>query len=148
MKRVVEARTLKAKIECPYRWSTGRAVGTFLTELRDSRRITGLRCDRCNKTIVPPQDYCIYCGDELDDWVELSDQGEVTAFTRVEMEFPNSPLDAPFAYAVIKLDGADTGLAHLVKNPDGLKVGSRVKAVWKELREGSIRDIDCFKLSD
>ncbi|MBN1289174.1 MAG: Zn-ribbon domain-containing OB-fold protein [Actinobacteria bacterium] len=146
MKRVVEARTLKAKIECPYRWSTGRAIGSFLTELRDGRRIVGLRCDRCGKTIVPPQDYCIYCADELDEWVEVSDQGEVTTFTEVKMDFPNSPLEPPFAYIVVKLDGADTGLAHLARNPEGIVVGSRVRAVWKELREGSIRDIDYFEL--
>ena len=64
------------------------------------------------------------------------------------MEFPNSPLDPPFDYVIVKLDGADTGLAHPVKYPEGMEVGSRVGAVWKELREGSIRDIDYFELSE
>jgi len=50
---------------------------------------------------------------------------------------------------LVKLDGADTAMAHIVRDRLGeLKVGSRVKAVWApdDERTGTIRDIACFQL--
>jgi uncharacterized OB-fold protein len=48
---------------------------------------------------------------------------------------------------VIKLDGADTGLTHIIgeADPSEVKIGMRVEAVLKENREGNILDIKYFK---
>jgi uncharacterized OB-fold protein len=59
------------------------------------------------------------------------------------------PAKAPFAFVLVKLDGADTAMAHVVTDRlERLRVGARVEAVWKpdEERVGSIRDIACFRL--
>ena len=59
------------------------------------------------------------------------------------------PVDSPFAFILVRLDGADTAMAHIVKDDlDRLKVGSRVEAVWAPdgERQGSIRDIACFRV--
>ena len=52
---------------------------------------------------------------------------------------------------LVKLDGADTSLAHIVVDGfDRVRVGSRVTAVWRadDDRVGSMRDIERFALAD
>jgi len=56
---------------------------------------------------------------------------------------PKHPLDEPFAWALIKLDGADTAMLHAVGATD-LTTGMRVKAKWRDERTGYITDIECF----
>ena len=49
----------------------------------------------------------------------------------------------------MKLDGADTAMAHVVKDDlDRLRVGSRVQAEWAsdEARKGSVLDIVAFRV--
>jgi uncharacterized OB-fold protein len=55
-------------------------------------------------------------------------------------------LDRPFGFALIRLDGADTALLHLVDAGDesAMATGMRVTASWRDEREGHIRDIECF----
>jgi uncharacterized OB-fold protein len=80
--------------------------------------------------------------------VEVSDKGTVISFTEVFYKEPvQPPIAAPFVYGIIQLDGADTGMVHFIGgvNPQDIKIGMRVQAVFKDKREGSILDIDYFK---
>ena len=56
------------------------------------------------------------------------------------------PLTRPFAFALIKLDGADTAMLHEVKvaGPEDMKTGMRVEVSWADERTGKIADIACF----
>ena len=59
------------------------------------------------------------------------------------------PFTTPFAFVLVRLDGADTALAHVVKDDVArLRVGTRVEAVWApdDQRQGTIRDIACFRI--
>jgi hypothetical protein len=53
----------------------------------------------------------------------------------------------PIVYGIIQLDGADTGFVHMLGevDPEQLRVGMRVQAVFKKEREGNILDIKYFK---
>ena len=57
------------------------------------------------------------------------------------------PLEPPYAYAIIRLDGADTDFVHLIKegDPQNLKIGMRVEAVFYEKPRKRILDIEYFK---
>ena len=57
------------------------------------------------------------------------------------------PFDRPFAWALIRLDGADTSMLHAVftDSPSGMHTGMRVRAVWRSEREGHIADIAGFE---
>ena len=82
----------------------------------------------------------------------VKNTGEVTAVAVVHEPVPRlHPSASAFAYVLVKLDGADTALAHIVKDHlERLRVGSRVQAVWApdDERKGSVLDIDCFRLID
>jgi uncharacterized OB-fold protein len=56
------------------------------------------------------------------------------------------PLPHPFAYALIRLDGADTKLLHVVDAgaESAMKTGMRVRARWAEQTAGAITDIQAF----
>ena len=139
--------TLKGQIAVPYSWWVGETGSRFLMAIRDEKKILGSRCSKCGQVFAPPRKNCGRCFVDIDDWVELSDEGTVTAFTKVHFEHALQPVEPPYAYAVIKLDGADVGLVHLVKdNLDKLRNGCRVKAVFREERTGHILDIDCFQV--
>jgi uncharacterized OB-fold protein len=53
----------------------------------------------------------------------------------------------PFAYGIILLDGASTGMVHFLGEVDSeeIKPGMRVEAVFKEERIGDILDIRYFR---
>jgi len=133
----------EGKIEIPYRWTTGPAIGRFLTELRDNKKIFGLRCAKCQRLYVPPPDVCGPCFAPMDDWVEVGPGGLVMTFSQVDYPLPWRPLEPPYTLALIRLDGADTDLLHLVE-ADEVRVGMRVKPWWKAARVGSILDIRAF----
>ena len=145
-----EPLTAEHVLEFPggYTRTTGPVIGRFLTELR-AGRIVGVRTAE-GRVLVPPLEYDPATGDPVtDEYVEVGPAGTVTTSAWVTRPRPEHPLDRPFAWALIKLDGADTALAHIVRERvDEVKVGSRVKAVWAAdgERKGTIRDIDCFAL--
>ena len=132
-------------------WSCAGRIGTrFLIELRDAQRIMGLRCPRCHKVCVPPKMVCSTCSVAMSEWVEVGKEGTLQSFTIVNERYSDffQPKRPPYTVGIIKLDGASTGLCHFVDetNPSKLKVGMRVRAVFKEKREASILDIDCFQV--
>ena len=53
------------------------------------------------------------------------------------------PFDHPFAFALIRLDGADTPIAHAVDagSPDAVSTGMRVVARYRDERVGAITDV-------
>jgi uncharacterized OB-fold protein len=79
--------------------------------------------------------------------VQVSDIGEVMSYCVVHRSQPFYPAKQPFIYGIIKLEGADTGLVHIIDgiNPEDVGIGMKVKAVFKENRTGSIMDIAYFK---
>ena len=60
------------------------------------------------------------------------------------------PLAEPFAWALIRLDGADTAMVHAVDagSAAAMRTGLRVRPRWAERPAGSIRDIACFEPCD
>lgn len=136
-------------MEFPYKHSTGPVVGRFLAGLKLQKKIWGQRAAG-QGVVVPPTGYSEIDGSEAGEWVEVKDTGVVTAVAVVHQPIEGlHPFSTPFAFVLVRLDGADTALAHVVKdNLDRLKVGTRVQAVWApdEERRGSIRDIACFRV--
>ena len=131
-------------MELPYRRSLGPVVGAFLTGLRDGR-IVGSRTEG-GRVLCPPLEYDPETGDAVSEIVPLTDTGVVQTWAWVAEPLPKHPLQRPFAWALVKIDGADSSLLHAV---DGhVTAGARVKARWKpaDERVGHISDIECFEV--
>jgi len=134
-------------IRVPYTWAAGEVASKFYVGLR-GRKIRGVRCGSCGTVFVPPKKICHQCFNELTEWVDVSDVGTLETFTVVHYSEPElHPMEAPFAYGIVKLDGADTGMTCLIGEVkfDNLKQGMRLKAVFKEAPQGNYLDIKYFK---
>lgn len=130
-----------------YTHYAGRTRSRFLVELRDNKRIMGTKCQICNRVYVPARSICYVCFKPMDEWVEVSNEGTLVTYTVVHQAEPPYPVETPFVYGIIKLDGADTDMAHIIGevNPKKLRIGMRMQVVFKEERVGSILDIKYFK---
>ena len=130
-----------------FSYTAGTIRSKFLTEIRDNSKIVGTRCHNCDMVWVPARSTCIKCFASLKDFVEVSDTGTITSYSVVNHSESFYPDKSPFVFAIIQLEGADTGLVHLIGevDPDDVKMGMKVKAVFKGKRIGSIRDIRYFK---
>lgn len=135
------------RIIMQYKYAVGPAGSRFLTELRDNKKIMGVRCPNCNRVYVPPRSTCRECFSNLEEWVELPGRGTLSSYTVVHYSEPFHPTESPLIYGIIQLDGADTALPHLLGevDPGNLRIGMRVEPVFKEKREGNILDISYFK---
>ena len=134
--------------EFPYKHSTGETIGRFQAGLKEQKRIWGQRVAGLG-VVVPPVGYSEADASAADEWVAAKDTGTLTAVAIVREPIDRlHPFAEPFAYVLVKLDGADTALAHVAKGDlAALKVGTRVRAEWApdEERKGHIRDIVCFR---
>jgi uncharacterized OB-fold protein len=132
-------------LEYAYTRSVGPVIGRFFTGLRD-KKIEGIKGSR-GQVIVPPVEYDPQTASPLSDFVEVGQSGVVTTWAWVEEPRANNPLQKPFAWALIKLDGADTAMLHVVDvgAESNMKTGMRVRARWRSERDGRIQDIECFE---
>ena len=135
-------------IEYTYTRSTGPIIGAFLTALRD-RHIVGVRAAD-GRVLVPPAEYDPVTSEDLDEIVDVADTGVVTTWSWNDTPLDGQPLAHPFAWALVQLDGADTGLLVAVDagTASAMRTGMRVRARWADERVGSIRDILCFEVAD
>jgi uncharacterized OB-fold protein len=121
-------------------------LGAFFTALR-SRRIVGIRGSD-GRVHVPVVEYDPVTCERLTEIVPVDSVGTVVSWSWQARPLEGQPLDRPFAWALITLDGADTPLLHAVDAPDGLKTGDRVHAHWVGEPVGAITDIAYFSLGD
>ncbi|MFD7433947.1 Zn-ribbon domain-containing OB-fold protein [Streptomyces sp. NPDC059861] len=135
-------------VEFPFTRSLGPVQSAFLTGLRE-RVVLGVRTHD-GRTLVPPVEYDPVTADELRDLVEVAPTGTVTTWAWNPAPRRGQPLGTPFAWALVRLDGADTALLHALDatGPDAVRTGMRVRVRWADERTGAITDIACFEPYD
>ena len=133
-------------LEYPYVRSVGPVVGAFLTALRDAK-VVGIRGSG-GRVIVPPTEYDPETGEETTDLVDVGPEGTVTSWSWVARPRPKHPLQTPFAWVLVRFDGADTAFLHvlLAASPDEVSTGLRVRPEFapEAQRVGHVRDISHF----
>jgi uncharacterized protein len=129
-----------------YTRSVGPTLSKFFTALRE-RRVLGVRGSD-GRVHVPPAEYDPVTYEPLGEMVPVSAVGTVVSWTWQAEPLEGQPLDRPFAWALIKLDGADTTLIHAVDagGSEGIRTGARVHVHWADEPVGAITDIAYFAL--
>jgi uncharacterized OB-fold protein len=148
-------------IEYPFKRTTGPVVGAFFTALREGF-VVGIKA-RDGRVLVPPAEYDPVTSEPLTEMVEVGSAGEVLSWAWVHEPLADQPLTTPFAWVLVKLDGADTGFLHALDtggDPSAVSTGMRVQIRWRAVRpegeadegaegvryrEGHILDIECFE---
>lgn len=137
------SRTLEAPVTVAFDYtrSVGPVLGKFFSGLRERRIFGGRLAD--GGIAVPPPEFDPTTHAAVTDFVEVSDHGTVTSWTWVSEPVKDQPLDKPFAFALITLDGATTPLLHAVEvdGPTSITTGMRVQAKWADEPSGLITDL-------
>lgn len=133
------------ELEFTYTRTYGPVMSRFFTDLKD-QKVLGIKGSQ-GQVICPPIEYDPQTAESLSEFVELADTGVVTTWSWVNAPLEKHPLQKAFAWALIKIDGADTAMLHAVDAGDkaNMKSGMKVKIRWADERVGSIRDIACFE---
>ncbi len=151
-------------VSYPYSRTVGTTLSTFFTGLRDRRLLATRGAD--GRTWCPPAEFDPATGERCAEWVEVGPLGTVTTWSWQATPQAGQPLDRPFAWAMIRLDGADGELLHAVDlgpdaggdadadpggapRPSGrsgtIHTGLRVRPRWAEARGNGMIDIVCFE---
>jgi uncharacterized OB-fold protein len=121
------ALTAPLEIGFDYTRSLGPVLSQFMTGLRD-RRILGARASD-GRVHVPPFEYDPVTLAPPSQLVEAGPEGTIVTWSWQPSPLDGQPLDYPFAWALIRLDGADTAMLHAVDagSPDAIRSGGRVR---------------------
>ena len=134
-------------LEYPFVRSVGPVVGAFLTGLRDGKvvgtrgtRRTGHRAaDR-----VRPRDG----GGDRPTWSRSGPRARSPRGPGWRSPRPKHPLQTPFAWVLVRFDGADTSFLHVLPaaSPDEVSTGMRVRPEFapEDERVGHVKDISHF----
>jgi uncharacterized OB-fold protein len=139
------------KLSFDYTRSVGPVLGQFFTALRE-HRIVGVRGSD-GRVHVPPAEFDPVTYEPLTEMVPVASVGTVQSWTWQQQPLEGQPLDRPFAWALIKLDGADTSLMHAIDvgaagSSEPISTGARVHVHWVDEPQGAITDIAYFALGD
>lgn len=148
--------TMEWEPDLRYAWDNGVGIGIYLENMKQGR-IIGAVCEKCNRLMIPARAFCELCFRSTDRFEPVADTGTINTFSISRVDWKAGRLPEGERYhtpAVIEIDGASQGqgLMHMINeiDPEKIKIGMRVKAVWKpaEQRTGSITDILYFKPID
>ena len=143
-----ELRHVEGKIELYWIYTSGEAGDAFFKKLKDEGKFLAAKCRKCGHVYFPPRLYCEFDFSETE-FVEVSGEGCVKAFSVVSYDADGNKMENPEIYALIEMDGTDGSIIHLLGevDPENIEIGMRVKPVLKqkEEREGRITDILYFR---
>ncbi|WP_343708962.1 OB-fold domain-containing protein [Mycobacterium sp.] len=136
------------RLSFDYTRSVGPILSQFFTALRE-RRVVGVRGSD-GRVYVPPAEFDPVTYQRLTEIVPVASVGTVLSWTWQSKPLEGQPLDHPFAWALIKLDGADIPLLHAVDagSSGAISSGARVHVHWADEPAGAITDIAYFALGD
>lgn len=131
-------------LEFTYTRTYGAVMSKFFTELKE-QKVLGIKGSQ-GQVICPPLEYDPKTSESLSEFVEVASQGTVKTWSWVQEPLAKHPLQKPFAWVLVQLDGADTSMLHVLDaDKASVKTGMKVKIRWAENRVGTIRDIACFE---
>jgi len=143
---------LAQQITLHYRFAAGTFASTFFRALKEEQRLLARACPN-GHVLLPPRPVCGLCNLATSEWVEVGPNASLGGFTVVYVPFIDPMTGVgrpvPYGFGLVRFDGADTNIYHLVDetDPAKLRIGLPVEPVWREPEEriGSFADIRWFR---
>lgn len=128
---VEQVRSVRTPAELVFRYTPGAASSRYLQGIA-RRKILGERAEPGARVYVPPRGADPQLGKPTHEQVEVAHVGTLTSFCVVNVSFYGGTQEIPYVTGLIKLDGADLPIMHLVQEcpVDQVRVGMRLEAVW------------------
>ena len=148
-----ERKTTPHDVVLPYNWALGPVWTKFFDGLKEEK-ILGTKCKKCGRVLVPARTFCPKCYEDMEEWVEVGQEGIIETWCLVNYKHYGQVKEPPYIMAQIKLDGAECSFNHFIGGIDlsniddvnkRIKVGTKVKAVWRKVKQSDIYDIEYFE---
>ena len=111
-------------------------------------KLMATRCRECVALSFPPRHMCAVCADSELEWLELKGTGRLAAYTSIvvappEMVAAGYDRNNPYVVGVVALDEGVRAVGRILgvdaKNPENIKVGTVVEAVFPEATSEPLR---------
>ena len=109
----------------PLESSDHNKLAEFYRRLGEGQLST-TRCGGCGRTSWPPRGFCPDCASDTVEWVDLSNEGTVHAFTVQETGLPPG-FEGPRVFAIVKVDGHRIFSIVVDADPERLAIGLPVR---------------------
>ncbi len=145
-------RTVEYAWHVPYEVVLGDVYAKFLNALKQ-KKIIGNVCPKCKGLYIPAKSYCEICFEAPTEWVETDGSATLQTYTVTYVKFRGLP-EPPHITGIIKVGNSLTNFLHFVSNvhcedptalEENLKIGMKLRPVWKEERVGDMFDIAYFE---
>ena len=120
---------------------TGSSFYQFLGE----NKLMGSRCESCGALHLPPRALCPACYSEETEWVEMSGQGKLVAFTTVHIA-PTAMIEAgydrknPYCAGIVELENGARISAQILgvdlTRPEAIEIGTPLHVAFVQRGEG------------
>ncbi len=110
-------------------------------EYVNSKKLMGSKCKKCGVIDLPPRKLCIKCNSTDMEWIEMSGNGKIAAFSCIGvgttfMVNKGYSMKKPYCFSVIKLDEGPMISGQLIgvdeSKPETIKIETPVKLTFIE----------------
>ena len=110
-------------------------------EYINNKKLMGSKCKKCGAVDVPPRKLCIKCNSTDVDWIEMSGNGKIAAFSCISvgttfMVEKGYSMKKPYCFSVIRLNEGPMVSGQLLgvdeTKPDTIKIETPVKVKFIE----------------
>jgi uncharacterized protein len=119
--------------------------GTSYYQFLDEKRLMGSRCQSCGLLHAPPRRLCPACYAEDMEWVEMSGEGTLLAFTTIHIA-PTAMIEAgydrknPYCTGIVQLAEGPAVSAQILgvdpARPQEIEIGMPLRVAFVERDEG------------
>jgi uncharacterized OB-fold protein len=114
-------------------------------EIPQRYRLEAAKCTKCGNISFPPRLVCPECKAKTFTPVRLNDEGKLLTYTVVRVASDKFSKETPFAVGIVELnDGVKLTTQITDVNVDSLKVGQRVKLVFRKIQDDGKAGIHCY----
>ena len=114
-------------------------------EIPQRYRLEAGKCGKCGHIDFPPRLVCPKCKGRKFSTITLNDEGKLVTFTTVRVASDKFSKETPFAVGIVELnDGVRVTTQIADVEPEELKIGQKVKLVFRRIQEDGKAGILCY----
>ncbi len=114
-------------------------------EIPQRYRLEAGKCSGCGEVNFPPRVVCPKCKGKKFETVRLNNEGTLLTYTVVRVGSDKFSKETPFPVGIIELnDGVRITAQIADADPEDLKIGQKVKLVFRRIQEDGKSGILCY----
>ena len=114
-------------------------------EIPQRYRLEAGKCKRCGKISFPPRLICPECGKDQFEQIILKDEGKILTYTIIRVGSDKFSIQTPYAVGIVELeDGVKVTTQIADVNFEQLKIGQKVKLVFRKIQDEGKSGIHCY----